>query len=192
MDKRKNRYMINFIDHKSNYVRVFVAKSKDEAARKFQHFMVFFEILFNVRVHMLRTDGGVEYRNLDLFCQQTGIGRQITERNTSASNRKAEIIHRTVMNTVRCMLFGCGLPLGFWGYAAEYVAYVLNRMPTRANLGRKSPMSCSQRIQRVSRKWWCSVRLARCTRTQQTHSWESVERQRSLSAKPRKPRGTRC
>uniref|UniRef100_A0AAV1U3T5 GAG-pre-integrase domain-containing protein n=1 Tax=Peronospora matthiolae TaxID=2874970 RepID=A0AAV1U3T5_9STRA len=39
--KRINRHLINFIDHKSNYVRVVVAKSKDEAARKFQHFMVF-------------------------------------------------------------------------------------------------------------------------------------------------------
>ena len=105
--------MINFIDHKSNYVRVFVAKSKDEASRKFPHFMVFFERQFNVRIHMLRTDGGGEYRNLDLFCQQTGIGRQITERNTSASNGKADRMHRNVMNMVRCMLFGCGLPLGY-------------------------------------------------------------------------------
>ena len=41
---------------------------------------------------------------------------------------------------VRCMLFGCGLPLGYWGYDAEYAAYVLNRMPTRANPCRKSPL----------------------------------------------------
>uniref|UniRef100_A0AAV1TSX1 Uncharacterized protein n=1 Tax=Peronospora matthiolae TaxID=2874970 RepID=A0AAV1TSX1_9STRA len=41
MDKRKNGHLNNFIDHKSNYVRVFVAKSKDEVARKFQHIKVF-------------------------------------------------------------------------------------------------------------------------------------------------------
>uniref|UniRef100_A0AAV1UJW2 Uncharacterized protein n=1 Tax=Peronospora matthiolae TaxID=2874970 RepID=A0AAV1UJW2_9STRA len=44
------------------------------------------------------------------------------------------------MNLVRCMLFGCGLPLSYWGYATEYAAYVLNKMPTRANPGRKSPL----------------------------------------------------
>ena len=60
LDKRKIRYLINFIDHKSNYVRLFVAKSMDEAAKKFQHFMVFFEKRFNVRVHVLRTHGGGE------------------------------------------------------------------------------------------------------------------------------------
>ena len=40
----------------------------------------------------------------------------------------------------RCMLFGCGLPLGYWGYAAECAAYVLNRMPTRTKPSRKSPL----------------------------------------------------
>ncbi|OWZ11364.1 Retroelement pol Polyprotein [Phytophthora megakarya] len=41
---------------------------------------------------------------------------------------------------VRCMLFRSGLPLYYWGYAADYAAYVLNRMPTRANVGRQSPI----------------------------------------------------
>uniref|UniRef100_A0AAV1VL02 Uncharacterized protein n=1 Tax=Peronospora matthiolae TaxID=2874970 RepID=A0AAV1VL02_9STRA len=44
------------------------------------------------------------------------------------------------MNTVRCMLFGCGPSLSYWRYAAEYAAYVLNWMPTRANSGHKSPL----------------------------------------------------
>ncbi|KAE9351299.1 hypothetical protein PF008_g5993 [Phytophthora fragariae] len=44
------------------------------------------------------------------------------------------------MNMVRCMLFASELPLSFWGDAAEYAAYILNRSPTRANEGRKSPL----------------------------------------------------
>lgn len=32
-----------FVDHKSIYCRVFLAKSKDPAARKFEHFLVWFE-----------------------------------------------------------------------------------------------------------------------------------------------------
>ncbi|GMF44369.1 unnamed protein product [Phytophthora fragariaefolia] len=113
MYRRKNRYIVNLVDHKSNYCRVFASKTRDEAAKKFQQFMAFFERRFNVRGHMLRTDGGGEYRNLDLFCQQTGVARQVTEANTSASNGKAKRMHRTVTNMVRCMLFGCGLPLSY-------------------------------------------------------------------------------
>jgi hypothetical protein len=136
IDKNKNRYMIDFVDHKSNYCRVFVAKTGDQAAKKLEHFITFFEKRFNVKVHVLRTDGGGEYKNVELFCQNSGIARQITEANNSAANGKAERMHNTFMNMVRCMLFGCGLSLGYWGYAA----YVLNRMPTRANAGRKSPI----------------------------------------------------
>ena len=87
--------------------------------------MVCVENQFNVRVHVLLTDGGGEYHNLDLFCQQTGVGRQTTERDSPASNGIAERMHRTIMNMVRCMLFGCGLPIGYWGYSAEYAAFVL-------------------------------------------------------------------
>ena len=36
-----NRYMVNFIDHRTNYCRVFLAKTKDVAAQKFKHFMIF-------------------------------------------------------------------------------------------------------------------------------------------------------
>ena len=40
-DRLGNRYMVNFIDHRTNYCRVFLAKSKDVAAQKFKHFMAF-------------------------------------------------------------------------------------------------------------------------------------------------------
>ncbi|OWZ16252.1 LOW QUALITY PROTEIN: hypothetical protein PHMEG_0009977 [Phytophthora megakarya] len=115
MDRHKNRYMINFIGHKSTFCRIFVARTKAKAADKFKYFMVYFERVFNVRVHVLRTDGGGEYKLLDVFCAQTGIAWQMTEPRTSASNGKAERLHHTIMNMVRCMLFGGGLPLNYWG-----------------------------------------------------------------------------
>uniref|UniRef100_A0AAV1T174 Polyprotein n=1 Tax=Peronospora matthiolae TaxID=2874970 RepID=A0AAV1T174_9STRA len=78
-DMLGNRYMVNFIDHQTNYCRILLAKVKDAAAQKFKHFMAFFERQFNCRIHVLRTDGGGEYKTLELFCKDTGIAHQVSE-----------------------------------------------------------------------------------------------------------------
>ncbi len=71
-------YVVNFVDYNTNYCRVFLAKTKDEAAKKFQHFLSFFERKYDCRILVLRTDGGGEYANVDLFCAHTGVARQVT------------------------------------------------------------------------------------------------------------------
>jgi hypothetical protein len=89
---------------------------------------------------MLRTDGGGEYANIDLFCARSGIGLQRTEADSPASNGKAERMYRTVLNMARCMIFICRLPMHFWGDAVIYAAFVLNRNPCKANPKRMLPM----------------------------------------------------
>ncbi len=103
-----NRYMVNFIDHKTNYCRVFLARTKVKAAEMFKHFLAYFEKRFNCKIHILRTDGGGEYQNVDMFWKQTGVARQVSEPRNQASNGKAERMHRTVFNVARSMLFYCG------------------------------------------------------------------------------------
>ncbi|GAB9476474.1 unnamed protein product [Globisporangium polare] len=142
-DRLGNRYLVNFVDHKSNYCRAFLAKTKDAAAKKFEHFLVFFEKRFDCRVHVLRTDGGGEYQNVDLFCKNTGVARQVSEARNQASNGKAERMHRTISTMARCMIFACGLPLYVWGDTVEYAAFILNRSPTRANAKRASTFEVS-------------------------------------------------
>uniref|UniRef100_A0AAV1UCR1 Integrase catalytic domain-containing protein n=1 Tax=Peronospora matthiolae TaxID=2874970 RepID=A0AAV1UCR1_9STRA len=102
--------------------------------------MAFFERQFNCRIHVLKTDGGGEYKTLELFCKDTGIARQVSEPRNQASNGKAERMHRTIKNMVRSMPFACRLPLSFQGDAAEYAMYILNRRPSKANMGRQSPL----------------------------------------------------
>ena len=89
---------------------------------------------------MLRTDGGGEYANVDLFCKRTGVARQVSEARNQASNGKAERMQRTVLNLARSMMFACALPLQFWGDAVQYAVHILNRSPTRANEKRASPI----------------------------------------------------
>ncbi len=38
-DRSGNRYMVNFVDYNTNYCRVFLAKTKDQATMKFEHFL---------------------------------------------------------------------------------------------------------------------------------------------------------
>uniref|UniRef100_A0AAV1UQ91 Retrovirus-related Pol polyprotein from transposon TNT 1-94-like beta-barrel domain-containing protein n=1 Tax=Peronospora matthiolae TaxID=2874970 RepID=A0AAV1UQ91_9STRA len=40
MEKKKNRLLINIVDHKISCVRVFMEKTKDQAAKMFEHFFV--------------------------------------------------------------------------------------------------------------------------------------------------------
>uniref|UniRef100_A0AAV1TVR6 Integrase catalytic domain-containing protein n=1 Tax=Peronospora matthiolae TaxID=2874970 RepID=A0AAV1TVR6_9STRA len=89
-DRLINRYLMNVIDHKMNYCRMFHARTKDAAAKQFEAFLVHFEKLFGFKVHLLRTDGGGEYANADLFCNRTGVARQVSGARNQASNGKAE------------------------------------------------------------------------------------------------------
>ncbi|KAE9001270.1 hypothetical protein PF005_g14859 [Phytophthora fragariae] len=116
-DRLNNEYMINIADHYSSYCRVFLVPTKDAAAKQFEHFLEYFEKQFNCRIHILRTDSGGEYQNVDLFCKKTGVARQRSEARHQSSNGKAELMHRTIMNMARCIIFACGLPLNFWGDA---------------------------------------------------------------------------
>ena len=49
-------------------------------------------------------------------------------------------MHRNIMNMVRSMLFASNLPKTFWGDAAEYASYILNRSRNKPNLRAASPM----------------------------------------------------
>jgi hypothetical protein len=70
--------LVNFIDHKTNFCRIFLAKTKDEAAKKFMHFVGYFERRYDCRIQVLRTDGGGEYVNVDLFCERVNALKLIT------------------------------------------------------------------------------------------------------------------
>ncbi|OWZ05865.1 RxLR effector protein [Phytophthora megakarya] len=60
--------------------RVFLAKMKAAAAKQFGHLLVFFEERFDCMIHVLRTDSGGGYQNVDLFTEQgyiVGVGEEV-------------------------------------------------------------------------------------------------------------------
>jgi hypothetical protein len=58
VDHEQKHYLVNFIDHHTNYCRIFLAKTKNKRPAKKLNFV-----------------GHGEYANIDLFCERTGIAR---------------------------------------------------------------------------------------------------------------------
>ena len=97
-DRLGNRCLVNFVDLKINYYRVFLARARTKQPRNSNIFLAFFERRFGCKILVLRTDEGGEYRNVDLFRQTTGVARQISKARNQASNGKTERMHRTVLS----------------------------------------------------------------------------------------------
>ena len=63
--------------------------------------------------------------------KQCGIIPQLTPPGTPQWNGVSERRNRTLLDMVRSMMSQADLPLSFWGYALEIVAFTLNRVPNK-------------------------------------------------------------
>ncbi|PNX68564.1 putative gag-pol polyprotein, partial [Trifolium pratense] len=82
------------------------------------------------------THGGEQFNE---FCRKLGIKRHKTVTYTSQQNGLAERMNRTLLERVRCMLLGAGLPKSFWGEAVNIATYLINRCPL-TGIDLKTPM----------------------------------------------------
>ena len=67
-----------------------------------------------------------------LQLKQCGIVSQLTPHGTPQCNGVSERRNRTLLDMVRSMMSLTDLPLSFWGYALETVAFTLNRAPSKS------------------------------------------------------------
>jgi len=76
----------------------------------------------------LRTDNGLEFvsEQFNEFYWLKEIKRHKTVPRTPQQNGLAEQMNRTLLEWVRCMLLGAGLPKSFWGEAVTTAAYLIN------------------------------------------------------------------
>lgn len=91
-------------------------------------------------VSEIRTDLGGEYTagECKQMCAERGIRLTYAATATPSHNGLAERNHRTIQDTVRCMLQTAGLGQEFWAEAYKYATHLKNVLPTSA-LGGKSP-----------------------------------------------------
>jgi len=108
-------------------------KSKAEAGAALRDWLVYLENQTNTTVKSTRADGAKEILNNDItkqFLQAKEIEPDLSAPYSPKRNKKAERHNRVVMERIRAMLLGSGLPLSNWAEAMVAVTFVMNRSPT--------------------------------------------------------------
>ena len=92
----------------------------------------------NSKLKSLRSDNGAEYvsQRFQKICDDAGILHQLTTVYTPQQNGVCERKNRTVLDMARCLLFEAKMPNNFWAEAVNTSVYLLNRLPTKAVIGK--------------------------------------------------------
>ncbi|KAJ9562511.1 hypothetical protein OSB04_007671 [Centaurea solstitialis] len=126
----KKSYCLVIIDDYSRFTWVFFLRTKDETSGLIKTFVKRVENQVNLRVKVIRSDNGTEFKNADLnsFCEEKGIERQFSAPRTPQQNGVAERRNRTLIEAARTMLADSKLPITFWAEAVNTACYVQNRV----------------------------------------------------------------
>jgi hypothetical protein len=126
-----NNYFVTLLDDHSKLSLVQPIARKSDAAAAVQSALNMLENQIDGRTKRLRCDNGSEYINAGLkaYCESKGIKLETTVRYTPEQNGAAERLNRTLMDKVRPMLTGAGLPKYLWAEAVVTANNVRNRSP---------------------------------------------------------------
>src|ERR1700678_907307 len=130
-----------FTDGKSWQTMTYFLKQKSKAFEKFKLYRSFVETQTGNKIKKLRADVGREYLNKEIrnILLKNGIQQETTTPHSSAQNRIAEQLNRTLVEHARTMLHQHQLPNSFWKEAVAYATYLKNRSPTRVLKDNKVP-----------------------------------------------------
>ena len=130
-------YFLTFIDDCNHYTWVYMLKHKNEVFDCFLCWKALVEKSSGRKLKTIRTDNGGEYTStaFEEYLTSEGIRHERTIPRTPEQNGIAERMNRTLVETVRSMLFGARLPHAFWAEALSTAVYLRNRSPTKAVQG---------------------------------------------------------
>nr|GEU71282.1 hypothetical protein [Tanacetum cinerariifolium] len=119
-EELNGRY-VAFGDDYSRFTWVFFLASKDETSLILKTFITSLENQLSLKVKVVRSDNGTEFKNNDLnqFCGMKGIKREFSVPSTPQQNGIAERKNRTLIEAVRTMLADSLLPIPFWAEAVN-------------------------------------------------------------------------
>ena len=109
-------------------------RHKFESYEKFKLYKNEVQNKLGKNIKTLRSDLGGEYlsQNFDDHLKNCGIVSQLTSPGTPQWNGVSKRRNRTLLDMVRSMMSRIDLPIFLWGYALETVAFLLNRIPSKA------------------------------------------------------------
>ncbi|KAJ9565015.1 hypothetical protein OSB04_000981 [Centaurea solstitialis] len=117
----KKSYCLVIVDDYSRFTWVYFLRTKDETSGLIKPFVTRVENKTNLRVKIIRSDNGTEFKNANLnsFCEEKGIERQYSAPRTPQQNGVAERRNRTLIEAARTMLADSKLPITFWAEAVN-------------------------------------------------------------------------
>ncbi|KAJ9547336.1 LOW QUALITY PROTEIN: hypothetical protein OSB04_019879 [Centaurea solstitialis] len=126
----KKSYCLVIVDDYSRFTWVYFLRTKDETSGLIKTFVLRVENKTNLKVKVIRSDNGTEFKNADLnsFCEEKGIERQYSAPRTLQQNGVAERRNRTLIEAARTTLADSKLPVTFWAEAVNTACYVQNRV----------------------------------------------------------------
>nr|GEY32150.1 putative ribonuclease H-like domain-containing protein [Tanacetum cinerariifolium] len=126
----KKSYCLVVTDDYSRFTWVFLLATKDKISPILKTFITGIENQLSLKVKIIRSDNGTEFKNNDLnqFCGMKGIKREFSVPRTPQQNRIAERKNRTLIEAARTMLADSLLPIPFWAEAYNTACYVQNRV----------------------------------------------------------------
>nr|GEV95888.1 putative ribonuclease H-like domain-containing protein [Tanacetum cinerariifolium] len=121
----KKSYCLVITDDYSRFTWVFFLATKDETSPIPKGFITGLENQLSLKVKVIRSDNGTEFKNSDLnqFCGIKGIKREFSVPRTPQQNGIAERKNRTLIEAARTMLADLLLPIPFWAEAVNTACY---------------------------------------------------------------------
>ena len=109
-------------------------RHKSKSLDRFKEFKNEVENQLEKKIKILRSDRGGEYlsNEFDAYLKACGIVPQRTPLGTPQWNEVSERRNRTLLDIFRSMMSQTSLPMSFWGYALETVAFTLNRVQSKS------------------------------------------------------------
>lgn len=163
-------YFLLLKDDATEYRVVFPLRNKEEVAEKVIQYLNLVRNKFGRELQVFRSDNGREFVNSTLLNQfkQRGITFETTAPHTPQQNGKAERENRTLVESMRSMIYGRHCLKFLWPEAVLMAAQVWNRVTTEKSNktpfehwhGRKPNMKnlhvfgskCMAQIPKISRK----------------------------------------
>nr|GEV16632.1 putative ribonuclease H-like domain-containing protein [Tanacetum cinerariifolium] len=123
-------YCLVVIDDYSKFAWVFFLATKDETSPILKTFITGLENQLSLKVKVIRSDNGTEFKNNDLnqFCGIKGIKREFSVPRTPQQNGIVKRKNRTLIEATRTMMADSLLPILFWVEAVNTACYVQNRV----------------------------------------------------------------